>query len=55
MTSAALHLIEDDDVVAIPGRTFGRTLEGWLRLSWVAPVDAFRTGVERIARLQVNA
>jgi aminotransferase len=53
--AAALHLIEHDDVVAIPGRTFGRTLEGWLRLSWVAPVDTFRTGVERIARLQVTA
>jgi aspartate/methionine/tyrosine aminotransferase len=52
---AALHLIDDADVVAIPGRTFGSTLEGWLRLSWVAPIDAFRTGVERIARLGVSA
>jgi aspartate/methionine/tyrosine aminotransferase len=52
---AALHLIDDEDVVAIPGRTFGATLEGWLRLSWVAPIDAFRTGVERIARLHVSA
>jgi aspartate/methionine/tyrosine aminotransferase len=52
---AALRLIDDADVVAIPGRTFGSTLEGWLRLSWVAPIDAFRTGVERIARLGVSA
>ncbi len=47
--AAALTLIERDDVVAIPGRTFGSTLEGWLRVSWVAPVDAFRTGIARIA------
>jgi aspartate/methionine/tyrosine aminotransferase len=53
--AAALHLIDAEDVVTIPGRTFGPTLEGWLRLSWVAPLDAFRVGVERIARLHVNA
>jgi aspartate/methionine/tyrosine aminotransferase len=46
--AAALTLIERDDVVTIPGRTFAATLEGWLRLSWVAPVDAFREGVRRI-------
>jgi aspartate/methionine/tyrosine aminotransferase len=50
--AAALTLIERDDVVAIPGRTFGHTLEGWLRLSWVAPVDAFRAGIEKIATLE---
>ena len=53
--AAALHLIDHDDVVAIPGRTFGATLEGWLRLSWVAPIDAFRTGIERIARVHASA
>jgi aminotransferase len=49
--AAALTLIERDDVVAIPGRTFGSSLEGWLRLSWVAPLDAFREGVARVAAL----
>ncbi len=51
--AASLQLLERDDVVAIPGRTFGATLEGWLRLSWVAPVEAFRLGVERIAALEM--
>jgi aminotransferase len=50
--AAALRLLEREDVVAIPGRTFGATLEGWLRLSWVAPLAAFRTGVERIVALE---
>ncbi len=52
--AAAVQLVEHDDVVTIPGRTFGTTLEGWLRLSWVAPVDAFRTGLERIVHLYAN-
>jgi aspartate/methionine/tyrosine aminotransferase len=49
--AAALTLIERDDVIAIPGRTFGSTLEGWLRLSWVAPLEVFREGVARVAAL----
>lgn len=49
--AAALTLVEERDVVAIPGRIFGATLEGWLRVSFVAPLDAFTTGVERIAAL----
>jgi aspartate/methionine/tyrosine aminotransferase len=48
--AAALRLVEEFDVVAIPGRTFGDTLEGWLRLSWVAPVGDLREGLARIAR-----
>jgi aspartate/methionine/tyrosine aminotransferase len=44
---AAVDLIERFDVVAIPGIAFGESMEGWLRLSWVAaPV---RDGVARIA------
>jgi aspartate/methionine/tyrosine aminotransferase len=49
--AAALHLVEHDGVVAIPGRTFGDTLEGWLRVSWVAPASEVREGLQRIARL----
>lgn len=47
--AAAFRLADDFDVIAIPGRTFGATLEGWLRLSWVAPIAAFREGLARIA------
>jgi aminotransferase len=49
--AAAYALVEEYDVVAIPGRIFGATLEGWLRLSFVAPLDAFTEGVRRIAAL----
>jgi aspartate/methionine/tyrosine aminotransferase len=47
--AAAYRLVDEHDVVTIPGRVFGETLEGWLRLSWVAPIDAFREGLARIA------
>jgi aspartate/methionine/tyrosine aminotransferase len=47
--AAAHRLVDDYDVVTIPGVTFGETLEGWLRLSWVAPLEAFRDGLARIA------
>jgi aspartate/methionine/tyrosine aminotransferase len=51
MTSlkAADDLIERFDVVAIPGIAFGTSLEGWLRLSWVARAERVREGVVRIA------
>ena len=45
----ALHLIEDHDVLAIPGSAFGASFEGWLRMSWVSPLDKVREGVKRIA------
>jgi len=47
--AAAYRLVDEYDVVTIPGRIFGAALEGWLRLSWVAPLDAFREGLARIA------
>ncbi len=46
---AALQLIEEHDVVAIPGAAFGASFDSWLRLSWVAPLDRVREGVRRIA------
>jgi aspartate/methionine/tyrosine aminotransferase len=49
--AAALDLVENRGVVAIPGRIFGDNLEGWLRLSWVAPIADFEEGLRRIARL----
>jgi len=47
---AALQLLEDHDVLAIPGAAFGESFEGWLRLSWVAPLDRVREGISRIAK-----
>ncbi|GAC1571405.1 MAG: aminotransferase A [Candidatus Elarobacter sp.] len=49
--AAALELVENRGVVAIPGRIFGDSLEGWLRLTWVAPLDAMEEGLRRIASL----
>jgi aspartate aminotransferase len=47
---AALQLIEEYDVLAIPGIAFGPVFEGWLRMSWVAPLDRVREGIARIER-----
>jgi aspartate/methionine/tyrosine aminotransferase len=47
--AAAYRLVDEHDVVTIPGSIFGAALEGWLRLSWVAPIGAFRDGLARIA------
>jgi aspartate/methionine/tyrosine aminotransferase len=49
--AAAVDLVENRGVVAIPGRIFGDSLEGWLRLSWVAPIEDFEAGLRRIADL----
>ncbi len=46
---AAIALIERENVLTIPGSAFGASFEGWLRLSWVAPIETVRTGIERIA------
>lgn len=45
----AHRLVDEAHVVAIPGRIFGPTLEGYLRLSWVAPIASIRDGLQRIA------
>ena len=49
--AAALTLVESRGVVAIPGRIFGAAFEGWLRLSFVAPLAGFREGLRRISQL----
>ncbi len=46
----AQQLLEEADVVAIPGSIFGASFEGWLRCSWVAPIESVREGFQRIAR-----
>ena len=47
---AANDLIDRYDVLAIPGVAFGPSLEGWLRLSWVAPAERVADGIARIAQ-----
>jgi aminotransferase len=49
--AAAHRLADDHGVIAIPGRIFGASLEGWLRCSWVAPLDEIAEGFRRIAAL----
>jgi len=45
----AHELADHHGVIAIPGVAFGESLEGWLRLSWVSPVQDVREGIKRIA------
>ena len=47
----AERLIEERDVVAIPAHIFGANMRGWLRTSFVGPVDTVREGLHRIANL----
>jgi aspartate/methionine/tyrosine aminotransferase len=42
-------LIDERDVVAIPGDIFSPSLRGWLRTSFVGPLDDIRRGYQRIA------
>ena len=46
---SALSVVENADVLTIPGSIFGEAFEGWLRLSWVAPLAQISEGVKRIA------
>ncbi|MDQ2681156.1 MAG: pyridoxal phosphate-dependent aminotransferase [Candidatus Eremiobacteraeota bacterium] len=46
---AAHELADLHDVIAIPGIAFGPAFEGWLRISWVAPIEIVREGITRIA------
>jgi aspartate/methionine/tyrosine aminotransferase len=48
--AAALELLERERVVAVPGRAFGPSGEGWLRISWVAERERLLEGVRRIGR-----
>jgi aspartate/methionine/tyrosine aminotransferase len=47
----AYRLIDEYDVVAIPGSNFGSTLRGRLRTSFVGSPEAVREGLSRIASL----
>jgi aspartate/methionine/tyrosine aminotransferase len=45
----ALALADECNVITIPGIAFGECFDQWLRLSWVAEIDAVREGLRRIA------
>jgi aspartate/methionine/tyrosine aminotransferase len=47
---AALELIDEHDVLVIPGVAFGACFDRWLRLSWVTPLELVRQGIGRIER-----
>jgi aspartate/methionine/tyrosine aminotransferase len=47
---AALQLVQEHDVLAIPGVAFGELFDGWLRLSWVSPLRSVSEGIGRIGR-----
>ena len=42
-------LLDERDVVVIPGDIFASALRGWVRTSFVSPVAAIREGYARIA------
>lgn len=44
----AERLLSEHDVVTIPGAIFGASGEGWLRTSFVAPLERIREGFGRI-------
>jgi aspartate/methionine/tyrosine aminotransferase len=44
-------LLDERDVVAVPGSIFSRGLEGWLRTSFVGALDDIREGFGRIAAM----
>jgi aspartate/methionine/tyrosine aminotransferase len=46
----AKALATDAGVLVIPGVAFGRAGEGFVRISFAAPVDAIGTGIERIGQ-----
>ena len=46
--AAAERLLEQERVVTVPGRAFGESGEGWLRLSWAGPPDVVSEGLRRI-------
>lgn len=43
------RMLEEADVVVVPGRLFGEAGEGFLRLCFTEPPDAIREGVRRLA------
>ncbi|MCZ7545543.1 MAG: aminotransferase class I/II-fold pyridoxal phosphate-dependent enzyme [Anaerolineae bacterium] len=51
-TAYALRLLAEKHVAVAPGRTFGPSGEGYIRIALCAPESAIREGLERIAAFQ---
>jgi aspartate/methionine/tyrosine aminotransferase len=49
------ELLEREDVVAVPGRLFDASFEGWVRTSFVGPLADIREGFARIAEMSALA
>ena len=49
-TGAAHALLDQQDVVTVPGVVFGSQAEGFLRVTWAADAVSVREGFERIGR-----
>lgn len=47
-TRSAERIVEETRVVTVPGLAFGASGEGWIRISWVAPIDEVEEGIRRI-------
>jgi aspartate/methionine/tyrosine aminotransferase len=47
-------LLEERDVIAIPGHIFGESMVGWLRTSFVGPIGDVREGLQRIAQFALD-
>jgi aminotransferase len=48
--AAAERLLEAERVVTVPGRAFGVSAEGWLRVSWAVTEETLEEGIRRIGR-----
>jgi aspartate/methionine/tyrosine aminotransferase len=48
-TEIARRLLEDHQVIVIPGEAFGRNATGFLRISFAASESRIRDGIARIA------
>lgn len=48
-TAAAYALLEQHDVVTVPGAVFASNTEGYLRVTWAAHCDTVTEGLSRIA------
>jgi aspartate aminotransferase/aminotransferase len=47
---AAMRLIEEEQIAAVPGTAFGHVAEGFMRISLASSDEHVRTGCERIVR-----
>ena len=44
----AFRLLDEAHVAVVPGRAFGESAEGWLRLTFATEQDTFVEGIHRI-------